>query len=294
MNNQNSTSENMTCGPFQTMKNSDLVSHHTAPGLPSSGNDCTKTFESKKHLAAVAVRAYDRAGKQSEEDLITQYLPLVHKIVNKVASYLKAPLTKEDLVSAGCIGLIKAAQAYDPYKDADFKTYAYIRIRGAVIDELRSWTFTPSKVNKKIHELEAACHELHLELGTFPDDNQIAQRMDISVDELYKLYDSSRGQSFLSLDRQSDDGFSFADTMKSDIDSPSHRLDKEELVSQLTHAVLELPEKQRQIIVLYYQQELTMKEVANVLDITESRVSQLHSSAIFRLQVKMKEFNDSF
>lgn len=246
------------------------------------------------HLAAQAARAYGCASQKSTEELVTDYIPLVHRIVSQVASYLRPPLTRDDLVSAGCLGLVKAAKNFDPFKDADFKTYAYIRVRGSVIDELRSWSFTPTGTNKKLKELERVYQQLEDELGVLPSDEQIAECMSISIEDLYKLYESSRGHNFLSLHKQSEDGFGFNDTLPDEsVDSPGSKLDKHELATKLKEEILKLPEKHKQIIVLYYQQELTMKEVAQVLEITESRVSQIHASAIYKLQSKLRIFDDT-
>ena len=191
------------------------------------------------------------------------------------------------------MGLVKAANNFDPFKDADFKTYAYIRVRGAVIDELRSWSFTPTGTNKKLKELAQVYQQLEEDLGHLPSDKQIADCMSITVDELYKLYEKSRCHNFLSLQKQGDDGVGLGDMISDDSeDTPSSRLDKQELAAKLTEAILNLPERHKQVVVLYYQQELTMKEVAEVLEITESRVSQIHASAIFKLQSKLRIFCD--
>lgn len=140
--------------------------------------------QTDEHIKSAAMRAYRGQQHQSSEDhRIISYLPLVHKIVGQIAGYLKASVSTEDLVSAGTIGLVKAARDFDESKDAEFKTYAYIRIRGAVIDELRSWSFTPPDVGKQMKLINTFCYDTLDRTGTAPSDKQIADEMGISVEK---------------------------------------------------------------------------------------------------------------
>lgn len=244
-----------------------------------------------KHLRSAALKAY--SSQQNEETIntrIEEFLPLVPKIVNKTISYLKPPLTFEDLVSAGTVGLVKAAKNYDESHNADFKTYAYIRVRGAVLDELRKWSFVPADHTKKIKQLDQTIQDLTNRLGAAPTDEQIANEMQIDTDELYGIMNKSRAKNFLSLDDSSQEkselGGIFANKNAT---QPYENLEKQETLKKLTEAITRLPVNHRRVIVLYYQQELTMKQIAEVLSVTEPRVSQLHSSAVFRLSVKLKD-----
>ncbi len=249
----------------------------------------------KEHISPHAIKAYKKNCSQSiSDEQIVEYLPLVNRIVNNVVSYLTGPLSKDDLVSAGTIGLVKAARDYDPSKNADFKTYAYIRIKGAVIDELRKWSFTPSDVSKQIDQVHELAIEMSEELGVTPSDEELAQRAGITVERLNKLYEGSRKKNFLSIHGVTDDAPSPGMSLMSPGQPmPDARLQHQEMVEILANAIQELPDNARRIIILYYDQQLTMKEIAEVLGVTESRVSQLHASAIFKLSIKMSQYDDA-
>ncbi|TFG47692.1 MAG: FliA/WhiG family RNA polymerase sigma factor [Candidatus Brocadiia bacterium] len=252
------------------------------------GNEIAVT--EKKHLKTAALRAYTGNAKQSvADDRINECLSMVPKIVQRVVSYLRPPLSFDDLVSAGTIGLVKAARDYDPSHKAEFKTYAFIRIRGAVIDELRNWSFVPAKPNRQIHEVMAASRKISEETGLAPDDAELAEILDISLEKLYEIFSNARAQQFLSIDGMDGDKPTLGSLLAAyNADTPDIQIEKAELVELLAKTIEQLPKKQRQVILLYYQQHLTMKETAEVLDLTESRVSQLHASAIFSLSLKMR------
>lgn len=268
----------------------------TPAAQPEGGPEIRMAQEFLKEMPAVsagqALRAYGSQVRESQTDQqILQYLPLVHRIVSQVVSYLRPPLSREDLVSAGTIGLVKAAHDYDPSKDAEFKTYAYIRIRGAVIDELRQWSFAPPSLSKQFEQVQEASARLLEEKGQLPTDEELAEEVQIPVDKLYQLLEAARARHFLSIHGLDDEapvlGECLADTGEPE---PSHRLEREELVEHLARAIQNLPKKQRRIVVLYYQRELTMKQIAEVLGITESRVSQLHAAALFSLSTMLQKW----
>lgn len=242
-------------------------------------------------LKAAARNAY---GEQKEkpvgDDLVAEFLPMVHKIVQRAVTYLKASLSREDLVSAGIVGLLKAARDYDPSHEAEFQTYAYIRIRGAVLDELKADSFMPPSVNKQIREATKLRIDLMEKRGVAPTDDELAQKLQITVDKLYQLFNNARVKHFLSFDQTVDDEPLSNFVEAEDSPEPSRHLEQAELVEQLAEAIGQLDERQRQIIVLYYQQELTMKQIAEVFGLTEPRVSQLHAKAIFSLSVKLKQW----
>ena len=244
------------------------------------------------HLAGQALKAYATSAKESRgDDLIIQYLPLVHRIVSQVVSYLKPPLSREDLISAGTIGLIKASHDYDPTKDAEFKTYAYIRIRGAVIDEMRQWSFAPPALVRQFDQAQEITERAIEETGVAPTDEQLAGELDIPVEKLYRMFETVRARHFLSIHGLSDEAPALGQCLEArDSQPPSYRLEQEEMIEQLSNAIHKLPEKQRRIVVLYYHKELTMKQIAEVLEITESRISQLHAAALFKLASVLKRW----
>ena len=252
--------------------------------------------DTKKHLNSAALRAYSGQKKSSQlidEEQIVQFLPMVHKIAQKVISYLKPPLSFEDLVSAGTVGLVKAARDFDPSHHAEFKTYAYIRIKGSILDELRGWSFVPANMKKQIRKALELNRQITEQTGTPPTDRELAEKLEISLDELYNILENARAQHFISIDGFSEDTPALGNFLAAvNTHSPFQQIEKAELIDNLTGAIQTLPKRQQQIIVLYYQQHLTMKQIAEILKITESCVSQLHSSAVFNLSVKLREWQD--
>lgn len=240
--------------------------------------------------AGQAARVYSsHSRKQREDELIVKYLPLVHKIVNKIVTYLQPPLSKDDLVSAGTVGLVKAARDFDPSKDAEFKTYAYIRIRGAVIDELRSWSFAPANIKRQFDQAQEISSQMLEEQGTVPDDADLAGRLGMTTEKMYRMFETARARHFLSIHGADEESPMLGNLLSSGEAGVSDAIEMEELIEKMTRVIQELPEKQRRIVVMYYQKELTMKQIAEVLEITESRVSQLHAAALFKLSVQLKE-----
>lgn len=250
--------------------------------------------DSPKHLKTVALRAYSGQKEKSIEDQrITSFLPMVHKIVQQVVTYLRPPLSFEDLVSAGTVGLVKAARDYDPFRQAEFKTYAYIRIKGAVLDELRGWSFVPANLNKQIQNALELSRKITEQTGSAPNDDELAQKLGITVDKLYQTFENARAQHFVSIDGFADNTPVLGDILASvNTTPPDKQIEKTELIDKLAQAIQQLPERKRQIILLYYQRHLTMKQIAEVFKITEPRVSQLHASALFNLSVKLRQWKD--
>ncbi len=241
---------------------------------------------------STALKAYtETSGKLRQDQLIIEYLPMVHKIVHQVVNYLHPPLTMDDMVSAGTIGLVKAARDFDPNRDAEFKTYAYIRIKGAVIDELRGWSFAPATVKKQLDQARQISEDIRNQTGLDPTDQQIAHKMSMPVEKLYRLFENARARHFLSIHGLSDESPSLATALTNhNASQPEDKLQREELLQKLSEAIQSLPQRQRQIIILYYTRNLTMKDIAEVIKVTESRVSQLHASALFKMSNKLKKW----
>ena len=240
-------------------------------------------------LRARISAAYARQAREAQEEKwIMDHIPLVHHIVNKVVGHVGATAEGEDLVSAGTLGLIKAAKSYDPSKDAVFKTYAYIRVRGAVIDELRGSSFVPAAVHNQIRRIREAYLEYQSIHGRAPEDDELAAEVGISSQQLYRTLEEARRQQFLSIH-----GLSAEEPMlgsflpQDDAPGPADEAERRETLERLSEAIADLPERDRLILLLYYERDLTMKETAAVLGITESRVSQLHAGALFKLAAKL-------
>lgn len=250
--------------------------------------------DDKEHLKTAALRAYSSHQEQPlDDERITDLLPMVRKIAQRVATYLRPPLSFEDLVSAGTLGLIKAARDFDPSHKAEFKTYAYIRIKGAMLDELRASSLLPSHLIRQIQDALRASRKITEQTGTAPTDVELAQELGITLEELYKTLENARAQHFVSIDGSGEECPSLSGLLPApNAMTPDDQLERSELIDKLAEAIQQLEQRQRRIILLYYQQNLTMKQIARIFRITESRVSQLHTSALFRLFVKLRQWQD--
>ena len=226
------------------------------------------------------------------DQLITEYLPYVKRIVHRIAVHLPSTIDIDDLMNVGVIGLIQAVDRYDPGRDNKFMTYAVFRIKGAVLSELRSRDFLSRSNRRKIRDLENACSKLEQKLGRDVDDEEVAQELGIAVEQVYRTKQMS-SISFISFEEL---GFSSRDEKEKllsyliDNDENALTLTRlKELKDAVARSIEQLPEKEKLVISLYYLEELTMKETGKVLNITESRVSQIHSQAILRLRTKLKK-----
>jgi RNA polymerase sigma factor for flagellar operon FliA len=239
-------------------------------------------------------REYRRTGaKELRDRLIVMYSPLVKYVAGRLGSGLPAHVDEGDLVSYGLLGLIGAIERYDPDRDIKFETYAIARIRGSIIDELRALDWVPRSVRSRAREIERAIASLEARFGRAPTDEEIAEKVGISVTELEEsLTDISRS-SIAALDELwsvsgEGDQVSLLDTLE-DPDSvrPADALDETELREILGDAISRLPEREKLVITLYYYEELTLREIGEVLGVTESRISQLHTKAILRLKARL-------
>jgi len=231
--------------------------------------------------------------KGLRDRLILTYAPLVKYVAGRLGSGLPAHVDEGDLVSYGLLGLIGAIERYDPGRDIKFETYAISRIKGAIIDELRALDWVPRSVRSRAREIERAIAELEAKLGTAPTDEQIAGKIGISVDELEEsLTDISRS-SIAALDELwsvsgEGDQVSLLDTIEDTTGQrPQEALDETEMREALADAIARLPEREKLVVTLYYYEELTLREIGEVLGVTESRVSQLHTKAILRLKARL-------
>jgi RNA polymerase sigma factor FliA len=225
--------------------------------------------------------------------LIVAYAPLVKYVAGRLGSGLPAHVEEADLVSYGLLGLIGAIERFDPERDIKFETFAMSRIRGAIIDELRALDWVPRSVRSRAREIERAIAELESKLGRAPTDEEIAAKIGISGEELDEsLTDISRS-SIAALDElwsvsDAGDQVSLIDTIEDPTGArPAEALDETETKELLADAISRLPEREKLVITLYYYEELTLREIGDVLGVTESRVSQLHTKAVLRLKSRL-------
>ncbi len=227
-----------------------------------------------------------------KNELILEYAPLVKYIANRIAVRLPPQIEVGDLINSGILGLIDAIEKFDPSRDVKFKTYAEIRIRGAILDELRSLDWVPRSVRRMASRLVETYSDLEQKLGRPARDEEMAKALDIGVDEFYELLHQASGISLVSLDGWSpsfDQKKKLVDCLASEgQNSPLGLLGMNEAREIVSQAIEQLPQKERLVISLYYYDELTMKEIGHVLDLTESRVSQIHTKAILRLRGRLR------
>jgi RNA polymerase sigma factor FliA len=230
------------------------------------------------------------------DQLIIQYTPWVRFMALRMAAKLPSHIQAEDLISAGIIGLIDALDKFNPAREVQFKTYAQIRIQGAMKDELRALDWASRSMRQKVKRLEHAYATLEQELGRPPSSEEVANSLGIEMDEFEEMLDDVKGTSLVSLEElgqgpASEDKSSLLEALLTRQDQdPLEMLNLQDLKKALTLAIGELPEKERLVLSLYYFEELTMKEVGKVLNLTESRISQLHTQTVLRLRGKLKAY----
>lgn len=219
--------------------------------------------------------------------LMENYLPLVKYTADRISAKLPNEVDVDDLVSAGIFGLLDAIEAFDLERGVKFETYCSPRIRGAILDELRTMDWVPRLVRSRAHKLEAATKVLRAELGRLPSDEEVASRLAITRPELDKLMRDATAVSLVSLSRKFFDGDSTRELQEIDIledrraEDPVRQMQKSDLREVLMKGLTRI---ERLIVVLYYYEEMTMKEIGATLDLSESRVSQMHSSILARLR----------
>ncbi|WP_028082051.1 RNA polymerase sigma factor FliA [Solimonas soli] len=227
-----------------------------------------------------------------ETALVRQHADLVKRIAHHLAARLPSSVDVDDLIQAGVIGLIEAARHYNGTRGASFETYAGIRIRGAMLDELRQTDWAPRSVHRRERQVAEAIREIEQERGREARDHEIAERLKIGLAEFNAIVqDASRCQ-VLSLDDGGEDGDETVDTPDPG-DGPLQQLQQDEFQRELAQAVGELPERERLVLSLYYERELNLREIGAVLKVSESRVCQIHGQALLRLRARLKFWREA-
>lgn len=235
----------------------------------------------------------------TKEEIIKEYAPLIKFIAQKIAARLPANIELDDLISSGTIGLMDAIDKYDPSRDNKFKTYAEFRVRGAILDELRAQDWVPRSVREKAKMLERLYARIENERGRPANEDDVCQELKITKEEYYELLNEVRSISLLSYDDISSISkgdrrgqLEYAESSKAP--TPYSEVTSHHIKKLVSEAINDLPEKQRLVLSLYYYEDLNLKSIGKVLDVTESRVSQLHTQAILRLKAKLKNHFDDF
>jgi RNA polymerase sigma factor FliA len=242
-------------------------------------------------------RQYKKAGDQTaRERLVLAYSPLVKYVAGRLASGLPAHVDEADLISYGMFGLIGSIERFEPEREIKFETYAVSRIRGAIIDELRSLDWVPRSIRARAREIEETNVKLEHELQRAPTEEELADRLGMELEDFQQALVDISQSSVLALDElwtvsdASGDQVSLLDTIKdpSAVD-PQEALDASLVRDRLADAIEGLPERETVVIALYYYENLTLREIGEVLGVTESRVSQLHTKAVLRLKAVLKK-----
>ena len=237
---------------------------------------------------------------EEKNNYIEQYSPLIKYLADRLASRLPDHINRDDLISSGVLGLIDAVDKFDPERAIMFKTYAEFRIKGAMLDELRNLDWAPRSIRKKASQLEKVWHQLEIDLGRPPEDEEVATAVDMTLPNYLKMLGEVRTINILDLDAfrvvDKNGGQETRDIY--DILADENALNALSALSQhevcrvLGEAIEDMNEKERLVVTLYYHEELTMKEIGQIMGYTESRISQLHTKSLLRLRLKLKRYFD--
>ncbi len=239
---------------------------------------------------------FSESGQLSQDkrnELVLTYTPLIKYIATRLASRLPPQVSLDDLISCGIIGLIDAIAKFDLAKNVQFKTYAEFRIKGAMLDELRALDWVPRSVRNKITTLERAYETLERKLGRPAKDEEVAEQLNLDLAAFHKLLDETKSVTFMDIEllkqKAPEINGGIAALLNNASGDPFSTMSFSQVRDILAKAIGELPEKEKLAVSLYYFEELTMKEIGQVLGYTESRISQMHSKAVLRLRTKLKK-----
>ena len=242
---------------------------------------------------------YDKSRTpELREKIILEYAPLVKLVAGRLSMYLGYNVEYDDLVSYGIFGLIDAIDKYDYAKEVKFETYASLRIRGAILDQIRKMDWIPRTIRQKQKRIDAVCKDIETRLGRSATDEEIASERGISDDEYLEWQSQMKITNVVSLNEYMEQGAEVPaegnQFTTSRFDSPEEYIEKEELKKVLEESLEQLTEKEKKVILLYYYEDLTLKEISNVLEVSESRISQLHTRALQKMKTKMGDYMEIF
>lgn len=235
---------------------------------------------------------YTATGLKDKDHCLRQYAPLVKRLAHQLMTKLPYSVQIDDIIQAGMMGLLDAASRYDDLHGAQFETYATQRIRGAMLDELRSADWLPRSLRRDMRNIEVSISRLQQKLGRPPNETEIAKDMDLPLAEYQQLLQEARGAQLIYYeDFQGEEGQDFFERFEFAGDAdPLTMLQDDRFKTELAHAIDRLPERERMVMGMIYEQEMNLREIGEVLEVSESRVSQLHSQAVARLRSVLKGY----
>lgn len=263
--------------------------------LGESSETCVLTATPSPNAQALWQRYHQRVDADTESALVEKYLPLVSSAVARLAMTLPEHVDRDDLYGVGLVGLLQALRNFDPTCGASFETYARMRVRGAMLDELRRMDWVPRAVHEKARHIQNTMMRLEQELGQTPTETQMAKALKLSLTEYARLLNEVRPAAFVCLDAVSSsedgDGGSLHEVIANTLEeSPVELASQQELKRLIFNCLKELPDIQRKVVALYYGEDLHLREIAEVFGLTESRICQIHSQAILAIRVYVQRF----
>lgn len=242
------------------------------------------------------LNAYKKSTNQDDgqwsDDLLIKHAPLVKRIAYHLLSRLPPSVQMDDLVQAGMIGLLEASRNYDATQGASFETYAGIRIRGAMLDEIRKGDWAPRSLHRKVREIAKAVAAIEGETGRDASDTDVALRIGLSLDEYHRTLQDATGYRVFSFEELPAGEDSMTETIGDRIRTPSEEVESDLFRQALADAIEGLPERERLVMSLYYREELNLRETGAVLGVSESRVCQIHAQALVRLKARMEDWTN--
>jgi RNA polymerase sigma factor for flagellar operon FliA len=233
---------------------------------------------------------YSEVQTDSMNDIVLQYAPLVKRIAHHLLLRMPSSVQIDDLVQSGMIGLLEAARKYDLSKGASFETYAGIRIRGAMLDEIRKGDWAPRSVHRKSRKVAEAIKSVEMRTGTDAKDQDVAAELGMSLDEYHSILQDASGSRLFSFDDMLEGDDSVIDAVAGEICNPLDGIESDSFRAELADAIAALPERERLVLALYYDEELNLKEIGQIIGVSESRVSQIHTQAALRLRARLGDW----
>lgn len=245
-----------------------------------------------KKLAAYKQNAASDVAARGQNQLVTDYAPLVKRIAYHLMTRLPPTVQVDDLIQSGMIGLLEAARNYDASQGASFETYAGIRIRGAMLDEIRKGDWAPRSLHRKVRAITKAVADIEAREGRDARDAEVAVEVGMSLDEYYSTLQDATGYRVFSFEDLPAGEEGMTESLTAKIPEPLANVENDMFKAALAEAIAGLPERERLVMSLYYKEELNLRETGEVLGVSESRVCQIHSQALIRLKSRMADWTD--